>query len=251
MCCRRCGSGRPTRRCNLKVGVIFLNQWNTLPSMSFLVSYFLTLRLHLNHCDYDCDYDCRPLSVSLWLWVVSLFVSLYIHVYCSRVGSVNQLRASVCVWLLAPGAQRSAPQARLFSSSCLQKHSNGRLLEPDFSAAAAAWGGKSSEQRRAHALSGLSYSNKITLTKHRLSVTPRCCSRHPNACDIHIYSFLLILYSIIPDTDKTGTSLVSGQSVFDFPTFFVCLLLHKPENPYFAFRPVRSKTPGNTSTRAA
>jgi len=52
------------------VNDFFLNQWSTLPSMSYLVSSLLTLRLHLN----DCDFDSRPLLF------VSLFLSLYIHI---------------------------------------------------------------------------------------------------------------------------------------------------------------------------
>ena len=39
--------------------------------MSYLVSSLLTLRLHLN----DCDFDSRP------LFLVSLFLSLYIHIH--------------------------------------------------------------------------------------------------------------------------------------------------------------------------
>jgi len=39
--------------------------------MSSLVSCFLTLKLHLN----DCDFDSRP------LFLVSLFASLYIHIH--------------------------------------------------------------------------------------------------------------------------------------------------------------------------
>jgi len=39
--------------------------------MSSLVACLLTLRLHLN----DCDFDSRP------LFLVSLFLSLYIHIH--------------------------------------------------------------------------------------------------------------------------------------------------------------------------
>jgi len=39
--------------------------------MSSLVSCLLTLRLHLN----DCDFDSRP------MFLVSLFLSLYIHIH--------------------------------------------------------------------------------------------------------------------------------------------------------------------------
>jgi len=39
--------------------------------------------------------------------------------------------------------------------------------------------------------------NLITLTKHRISVMPRCRSRHPNACDTGIcsYSHIQIYYA--------------------------------------------------------
>jgi len=50
---------------------------------------------------------------------------------------------------------------------------------------------KSSEHRTARAIL-VYYSNDITLTKPRLSVTPRCRSRHPDACDICSYSHLQI-----------------------------------------------------------
>jgi len=49
----------------------FSNQWTPLPSISTLVSCSLTLKLHLN----DCDFDSRP------LFLVSLFLFLYIHIH--------------------------------------------------------------------------------------------------------------------------------------------------------------------------
>ena len=67
-CGRSCGSGRWSRRCAWSD--FFWNQWNKLPSMSSLVSFLLTRRLHLN----DCDFDSRP------LFLVSLFLSLYMHI---------------------------------------------------------------------------------------------------------------------------------------------------------------------------
>ena len=50
--------------------VIFFESMKHIPSMSSLVSCLLTLRLHLN----DCDFDSRP------LFLVSLF-SLYTYTY--------------------------------------------------------------------------------------------------------------------------------------------------------------------------
>ena len=53
------------------LGVIFFESMKHIPSMSSLVSCLLTLRLHLN----DCDFDSRP------LFLVSLFHSLYIQIH--------------------------------------------------------------------------------------------------------------------------------------------------------------------------
>ena len=65
-CGRRCGSGRRSRRCAWSD--FFFGK---LPSMSSLVSCLLTLRLHLN----DCDFDSRP------LFLVSLSTLTHTHIY--------------------------------------------------------------------------------------------------------------------------------------------------------------------------
>ena len=68
---RVCARSRARYRRPKMSMIFFLNQRNTLPSMSSLVSYLLTLRLHLN----DCDFDSRP------LFLISLFLFLYIHIH--------------------------------------------------------------------------------------------------------------------------------------------------------------------------
>ena len=62
-----------TRRCQW----FFLIQWNTLPSMSSLVSCLLTLRLHLN----DCDFGSRPLFLVQYLFS-SLYTYTYTYTHC-------------------------------------------------------------------------------------------------------------------------------------------------------------------------
>jgi len=114
---------------------------------------------------------------------------------CDRVGSANQLRAQGSVSLLAPEAQQPAPRARLFCSCCLHVHSNclahlTSLSPPEERAKA-----KSSERTSTEnslCSSSLFQRNEITLTNPRLSVTSKCCSRHPDrdACDICSYSYL-------------------------------------------------------------
>jgi len=55
---------------------------------------------------------------------------------------------------------------------------------------------KSSEHRTARAIL-IYYSNEITATKPRLPITPRCRSRHPDACDICSYSHLQISHMMV------------------------------------------------------
>jgi len=69
-CGRRCGIGRRSRRCAWSD--LFFESMSSLVSwMSSIVSCLLTLRLHLN----VCDFESRP------LFLVSLFLSLYTHIY--------------------------------------------------------------------------------------------------------------------------------------------------------------------------